>query len=319
MKIKLILFAATILLALSCDKKSDKIANHKVEFVTISDSVKLEVLDWGGSGAPMLFLAGLGNTAHVFDDFAPRFTDDYHVYALTRRGFGASSQPKNGYDLKTLTQDILSAVDQLHLKNVVLVGHSIAGEEMTNLAALYPDKVGKIIYLDAAYDRTGLGKLFAGMPQFPLPTASDSTDIQAVSDFMMKVVGVRQPKEELRQTGIFAKDGKFLKDATPGEIIAAMYGIVKKPDYASVKNPSLAIYSEQLAVNKLFPFYATLDSVNKVKADGVFKLWRAEQESNPARFLKESRHGVVKKIKGHHYIFISNPDETETAMREFLD
>ena len=39
-----------------------------------SDSVRLEVVDWGGQGPTLILLAGLGHTAHVFDGFAPRLT-----------------------------------------------------------------------------------------------------------------------------------------------------------------------------------------------------------------------------------------------------
>jgi hypothetical protein len=62
-------------------------SSHTVQFVTVDQDVKLEVLDWGGTGRPMIFLAGLGNDAHVFDSFAPKFTPHYHVYGITRRGF----------------------------------------------------------------------------------------------------------------------------------------------------------------------------------------------------------------------------------------
>jgi hypothetical protein len=63
---------------------------HAVRFVTVENGVQLEVLDWGGSGRPVVLLAGGGNTAHVFDDFAPKLASDHHVYGITRRGFGAS-------------------------------------------------------------------------------------------------------------------------------------------------------------------------------------------------------------------------------------
>src|ERR1700761_6218286 len=63
---------------------------HATRFIPVDEGVKLEVLDWGGSGRPLVLLAGGGNTAHVFDDFAPKLTDHYHVYGITRRGFGAS-------------------------------------------------------------------------------------------------------------------------------------------------------------------------------------------------------------------------------------
>src|SRR3954468_7461143 len=74
---------------------------HKSGFVTVS-GVKLHYLDWGGKGKVLLFLTGLGNSAHIFDDIAPKFTDRFHVLALTRRGHGQSDQPAAGYDLPTL-------------------------------------------------------------------------------------------------------------------------------------------------------------------------------------------------------------------------
>jgi len=49
-------------------------ATHTIQFVTVDKNVNLEVLDWGGSGQPLVFLAGLGNTAHVFDKFAHRLS-----------------------------------------------------------------------------------------------------------------------------------------------------------------------------------------------------------------------------------------------------
>src|SRR5678816_948925 len=45
---------------------------HKVQFVTVEKDVHLEVLDWGGAGRAVVLLAGSGNTAHVYDEFAPK-------------------------------------------------------------------------------------------------------------------------------------------------------------------------------------------------------------------------------------------------------
>src|SRR5207249_6687009 len=78
---------------------------HTVHFVTVDGNVKLEVLDWGGSGRALVLLAGLGDTAHVFDDFAPKLANTYHVYGITRRGFGASSVPDSGYSADRLGDD----------------------------------------------------------------------------------------------------------------------------------------------------------------------------------------------------------------------
>lgn len=73
---------------------------HQVRFVTVDSSVRLEVLDWGGAGRPLVFV-GCYLTAHVYDTIAPKLTDQFHVYAVTRRGVGASDRPATGYRLST--------------------------------------------------------------------------------------------------------------------------------------------------------------------------------------------------------------------------
>ena len=128
-------------------------STHTIQFVTVDKDVKLEVLDWGGSGSPLIFLAGNGDTAHSFDSFAPKFTSQNHVYGITRRGFGASSKPTpaNGnYSADHLGDDVLAVMQALRIEHPVLVGHSVAGEELSSIGSRFPNKVSGLIYLDAA-------------------------------------------------------------------------------------------------------------------------------------------------------------------------
>jgi len=125
--------------------------SHKVQFVTVDTNVKLEVLDWGGTGRPVVLLTGLGDNAHVYDDFAPKLTGAYHVYGITRRGFGASSVPDAGYSADRLGDDVLAVINALKLNRPVLVGHSIAGEELSSVGSRHPERVAGLVYLDAAY------------------------------------------------------------------------------------------------------------------------------------------------------------------------
>ena len=137
----------------ACAQDNIDSSSHTVQFVTVEPDVKLEVLDWGGSGRPLVFLAGLGDTAHVFDTFAPRFAGSYHVYGITRRGFGVSSKPApaNGnYAADRLADDVLAVLDRLKLDRPVLVGHSLAGEELSSVGSRFPERVAGLIYLDAA-------------------------------------------------------------------------------------------------------------------------------------------------------------------------
>jgi pimeloyl-ACP methyl ester carboxylesterase len=83
--------------------------------------------------------------------FAPKLTDTYHVYGITRRGFGSSSAPASGYSADRLGDDVLGVLDALKLSRPVLAGHSLGGEELSSVATRHPDRLAGLIYLDAAY------------------------------------------------------------------------------------------------------------------------------------------------------------------------
>jgi non-heme chloroperoxidase len=127
---------------------------HAVQMVPVEKGVSLEVLDWGGTGRPLVLLTGLPDTAHVCDDFAPKLTAWYHVYGITRRGRGASSKPEpnpTNYTAERLGEDVLAVIDALRLNKPVIAGHSIAGEELSYIGSHRPEKVAGLIYLEAGY------------------------------------------------------------------------------------------------------------------------------------------------------------------------
>ena len=127
---------------------------HTVQMVPVEEGVSLEVLDWGGTGRPLVLLAGLGDTAHVFDTFASKLTGNYHVYGITRRGRGASTAPKpntTNYTADRLGEDVLAVINALHLDKPVIAGHSMAGEELSYIGSHYSEKVAGLVYMEAGY------------------------------------------------------------------------------------------------------------------------------------------------------------------------
>ena len=121
---------------------------HQVQFVTVDENVRLEVLDWGGAGRPIVLLTGGGDTAHIFDDFALKLTQIGHVYGITRRGMGASSTPASGYGADRLSDDVLAVLESLKINRPILVGHSVAGQELSSIGSRHPGKVAGLVYLD---------------------------------------------------------------------------------------------------------------------------------------------------------------------------
>ena len=120
-------------------------------FVEVAPGVTLEVLDWGGTGRPVVLVAGYGRTAHDFAGFGDSLAATHRVIGITRRGFGASSKPATGYSADRLGDDVLAVIDSLGLVAPVLAGHSLGGEELSSIGSRYPKKVAGLVYLDAAY------------------------------------------------------------------------------------------------------------------------------------------------------------------------
>jgi non-heme chloroperoxidase len=124
---------------------------HQIRFVTVQPGVKIETLDWGGTGRPLIFIAGGGDTAHAFDDFALLLTPHFHVYGVTRRGYGDSSRPGSGYDADRLGDDVVAVIRKLNIQKPILMGHSFGGQEVSDVATRYPSLIAGAIYLDAVY------------------------------------------------------------------------------------------------------------------------------------------------------------------------
>ena len=287
--------------------------------VATANGINLHYLDWGGKGKILLFLAGVGNSAHVFDDIAPKFTDRFRVLALTRRGHGQSDNPATGYDLPTLTEDIRQFLDQLKIKRVVLVGHSFAGDEITRFAALYPERVDKLVYLDAAYDRADLASETFSKNPFPTPqpTKEERSSLAGYRKWWERNRGFWSDAVEadLRETSL-APDGS-IKAALSRQ---AGQGIFKnaaeyRPDYTKIKAPALSIY----AIPDI-PLWVPKDPESRRKTQEFINNANAPyQRKNIEKFRKEMRKGrVVELTNSHHYLFIKNQDQVVREMRKFL-
>ena len=292
------------------------VSGHRVSFVTVAAGVDLEVLDWAGGGPVMFLLAGLGNTAHVFDHFAHQFTARFRVVGITRRGFGASSRPAMGYDSDTLARDVLAIADSLKVDRAILVGHSIAGDEMTRFAATYPTRVSALVYLDAAYDRTQAPTSIPA-PEQPI-TDDDTASIERLEARFARVFGWRLPEGEVRAQVVVGSDGRVLRSTASPEVSAQIVKGVSRPLYAKLRGPALSVYAS-VQVRSTYPDFQKFDAENKSRAErqiASLKLW---QDNSIAQFRREAQHGrVVTLESGNHYVFLTNESEVVALMLGFL-
>lgn len=257
------------------------------------------MLDWGGEGPALVLLAGLGNTGHIFDDFAPAFTDRWHVYAITRRGFGASHTPADGYDAPALAGDVIRVLDELQVPRAILVGHSIAGEEMTWLAKHHPDRVHALAYLDAAYDRVARAETVGRASRHRLAPApaQDTASPAAYTAWTSRGMGIPIPLGEILAQFAFAPDGKLVKSTARDEVPPKILAAVVHPEYAGITAPTLAVFA--------------------VGPDPTTKLARFNAEER-ARFARAMPHARVVELATTHYLFLASRDVVVRELRAFL-
>ena len=295
-------------------------APHQQRLITVARGVKLEVLDWGGNGPPLVFLAGLGNTAHAFDNFAPRFTDKWRVVAITRRGFGASSHPDDGYDLTTLVNDIRRVMDSLRITRAPLIGHSIAGEELSRFAVTYPSRVTKLVYLDGAYDRPAMDSIVddlftepVDIPSIPKPTLADTGTVEGYIAYVHRTRAVDIPEADIRAR--YTNDG-WNEAAT--FFYQEVGSMGERPPYRRIRVPALAIYAVIDSVDQMEP-WVRADKERRANQQAVLDKLEKVYAFGRAEFKREVPKGQVLEIRGgHHWIFLSHAEQVAKAMREFL-
>jgi non-heme chloroperoxidase len=293
-------------------------SGHKVRFVTVEPGVELEVLDWGGTGATLVLLTGVGDNAHVFDEFAYQFNDRFHVIGITRRGFGRSSKPARGYDVDTRARDDITVLDKLNIRDAVFVGHSVSGTELNKLGAAYPDRVRKLVYLDAL--DLGSGG-WTSLPQPPPPPEDTAADLESVQRFAAASArsdGYRKPLAAICNMTRRDPSGRVIGAITPPEINRKIIEGLQPAEYDRIQAPALGIFNKITPQYRL-PYYWYLDAAKQEEFNRNIESLAKWIEGAIQRFrsgVKNSR--VIELHDTNHYVFIVDEALVVRETRKFL-
>jgi non-heme chloroperoxidase len=202
-------------------------------------------------------------------------------------------------------------MDALKIDKPLLVGHSIAGEELSWLGGHHPERFRGLVYLDAAYDRSGDGmkqsrlkELYGRLPPEPPIPPEALHNYQAMNQVMADRGHVRLPEGELIAMWNF--DRPFLAGvpAIDARLQQAIMAAVKAPNYAAIKVPALAIYAIPEPGKALPPWYdmkdaelmATLTEIGRMNADARRKnieLFRRSVSQGEALEMPNATHWLI--------------------------
>jgi len=301
---------------------------HITTFITVEDGVQLEVLDWGGSGRSIVLLGGLGDTAHVFDEFAPMLRTQYHVYGVTRRGHGRSSAPEGGYEFARLAEDVLRVIDALSLQKPVIAGHSIAGEELHVLGSRHAARVAGLVYIDAAFNRADgspdYDAVARKLPPAPNPGPNDRASFAALRAFLTRGGRPVPPEAHLRARYVVNADGTVGDPWVPALPVRQAFAAEMKRSFdryqpERIRVPALAIYAvPKAATDMMRPWYNADDSVVSENVKALFMLARERFQRHARWFEAFAERGRVAEIAGEHHLFVTNPDDVLREIRAFV-
>lgn len=299
---------------------------HQVRSIIVDSSVHLEVLDWGGLGQPVVLLTCY-LTAHVYDEFAPKLAANVHVYGVTRRGLGASDKPDSGYSVQRSSDDVLEVIEGLKLTKPVLIGNSCGGQVLTLLGAQHSDRLGGLVYLDAAEDPTltladygePLGDAAHLPPSIKPAPAPDYGSFEAYRVAQRRDHGVAFPEAELRQLFVAKADGSMGPSLLSPTVRKAIVDDNRiKPDYRNIRVPVLALFRAAPPFSELERESPPRNEQEREALSRKYAFGRAMV----SRWQRDLLAGVptarIVELPGANlYMFLSNEDDVLREVRAF--
>jgi pimeloyl-ACP methyl ester carboxylesterase len=143
--------AATLAATVRAGAATSALTRRSPPTVRTRDGVGLFVRDWG-EGRPVLFLHSWAMQSAMWAYQVADLSDQgLRCIAYDRRGHGRSDIPAGGYDMDTFADDLAAVIEQLDLRDVVLVGHSMGcGEILRYVSRHGTSRVARIAFLAPA-------------------------------------------------------------------------------------------------------------------------------------------------------------------------
>lgn len=216
-------------------------------------------------------------------------------------------------------------MDALKLEKVLLVGHSIAGDELTWLGGHHPERFDGLVYLDAAYDRSGNAVMKSRQsvlsrslpPEPPIPPGA-TRDYQAMSELLAERGHVRLTEGELIAMWNVNKPFLAGTPAMDARAAQAIIAAIDAPDYPAIQVPALAIYAIPDPRKPLPPWYDANDAELIATLEELGQLINDGRRKNIELFRRDVSQGEVLELpNADHYLIQSNPQEVLDAIKAF--
>ncbi|MFA6448726.1 MAG: alpha/beta hydrolase [bacterium] len=287
--VALVLFAIIFPLVHKVETLDPRAATKEGAFIDLDNGLTLHYYE-AGKGEPVVMVHGFLGCGYTWRKNIPALTAaGYHVFAPDLPGFGFSGKPRDiEYNYKTFADALNRFLDAKGVKRATLIGNSMGGGVSIRFALDYPDRINKLILVDASgikHDRNVFFKLITipGVNSFIGSLFSRGTVMAAMKQSMFYDSKMATPEDA---------DVYLAALRTPGSLnAAAMTMKTNKFDYddedfAKIKAPTLIIWGDKDKV--ISPAVASVFHHRIAGSQLVMipKCGHLPQEEKPAEFNK---------------------------------
>jgi non-heme chloroperoxidase len=272
-------------------------------YITTADGVQIYYTDQG-QGQPVVFSHGWPLSSDAWQVELKRFADaGFRAIAHDRRGHGRSEKTYYGNDMDTYAKDLAAVVEELDLRDVVLVGHSTGGGEVVRYAAQYgqdQERVSRVVTVGA-------------VPPLMLKTDAnpEGTPIEAFDGIRANVLKDRsQFWKDLSESFFGANHGRAVSQGDKDDFwrqgmlvnLAAAYDCVKAfsetdftEDLKALTVPILIVQGDD---DQIVPIGdAAYKSIQLVK-DGTLKVYEGAPHGIQGDYQDKLDEDIINWIKG---------------------
>lgn len=184
--------------------------------------MKIDFLEFGSSGQPIVFLHGWKQDKRSFSSLVPFLHHHYHLFLIDLPGFGKSDPPSLDFTSFDYNRAITDWINRKGLKKIILVGHSFGGKIAAIIASHHPELVSKLVLIASS-----------GIPHSPgwlrFKSCLPLWFHQIVSPFLKIILASRDYKQA-------------------GKLLPIFKTVVRedlRPVFSKIKTPTLIIWGEQ--------------------------------------------------------------------------
>lgn len=287
-----------VALSLVATPVSAQTATPAATLPAATETAHLTIVEAAGKGPPVFLVPGLASPRQVWDGALPELAKTHKVYLVEVRGFAGGDPGSNAAPgvLDGIVTDLADYIAKNRIEKPAVIGHSMGGLVGMMLAAKHPDRVGKLMVVDAL---PFFGALFD-----PKATAA-SVEPQARA----MQAQIAQGPDPKASTAVTSDPGGIWSNTPAGRIQVANWSRMADP-----KVVAQTMYEDM--VTDLRPDLASITAkpFTVLYATGAgpmaTAIWEREYKGSPAK--------LVAVPDSYHFIMLDQPGRFQAEVKRFL-